>query len=68
MVSKDNLENLINNDEYNESESHVRANAIAFLTWLKSLSYNGGSDNAFTVDINGKHRDPNNYWPGCYQN
>ncbi len=49
------------------SNKDVYTIASDFVTWLKSIKYNEGVDDALSVDIEGRHRnDP--YWPGCYQN
>lgn len=70
MASYDTLYSLVNNDQYNDANSPVHDDAVAFLTWLESLEYEYSSTkyNAFQVDINGRPRNTSAYWPGCYQN
>ena len=70
MASYNTLYSLVNNDQYNDANSPVHDDAVAFLTWLESLEYEYSSTkyNAFQVDINGRPRNTSAYWPGCYQN
>lgn len=70
MASYETLHALILNDQYNDANSDVHDDSSAFLSWLESLEYEYSSTkyNAFQVDINGRPRNANAYWPGCYQN
>lgn len=61
------LYDLVNNDQYNSSNSTVHDKAAKFLKWLKEQKYENNYD-AFQVDINGRLRNTAHYWPGCYQN
>lgn len=70
MASYTTLRGLVSNDRYDDNDSYVHDNALAFLAWLESLEYEYSSTkyNAFRVDINGRPRNTSAYWPGCYQN
>lgn len=70
MASYTTLRGLVSNDRYDDNDSYVHDNALAFLAWLESLEYEYSSTkyNAFQVDINGRPRNTSAYWPGCYQN
>lgn len=70
MASYTTLRGLVSNDRYDDNDSYVHDNALAFLAWLESLEYEYSSTkyNAFQVDINGRPRNESAYWPGCYQN
>ena len=70
MASYTTLLGLVSNDRYDDNDSYVHDNALAFLAWLESLEYEYSSTkyNAFRVDINGRPRNTSAYWPGCYQN
>lgn len=67
MPDMETLVALVENDKVGGVKSEICDKANAFLDWLRSCTYNNGSDNALSVDLYGAPRDVDAVWPGCYQ-